>query len=214
MGFYDHEGVERARSFPTAKAAREWMDDYITAERRGPDSLRRFLLDLDAREANAATEARTLGEVVQLYFAFNAPDTADGLATSTFRTYSWSANCHLLGHEAVVKGKKVRPAKYAVRRQFSAADGAGSVPAGQERLEFPDDLKEGQAAALSRGRRSARSRCRVRNACATLTSVTWWLTWASLSSPPGHPYSSPSTWLVHMPKRSSARAGPRRGHGD
>jgi len=26
------------------------------------------------------------------------------------------------------------------------------VPAGQERLEFPDDLKEGQAAALSRGR--------------------------------------------------------------
>jgi integrase len=122
VGFYDHEGVERARSFPTAKAAREWMDDYITAERRGLDSLRRFLLDLDAREANAATEDRTLGEVVQLYFAFNAPDTADGLATSTFRTYSWSANCHLLGHEGMVKGKKVRPAKYAVRLASEPAD--------------------------------------------------------------------------------------------
>ncbi len=54
------------------------MDDYVSAERRGRDSLRRFLLDLDAREANAASETRTIGEVVQLYFAFNAPDTADG----------------------------------------------------------------------------------------------------------------------------------------
>ena len=53
VGFYDHEGVERARSFPAAKTARDWIEDYITAERRGPDSLRRFLLDLDAREANA-----------------------------------------------------------------------------------------------------------------------------------------------------------------
>jgi integrase len=115
VGFYDHEGVERSRSFPTVKAARGWIDDYVAAERRGPDSLRRFLLDLDAKEANAAIETRTIGEVVQLYFAFNAPDTADGLATSTFRTYSWSANRHLLGNEGAVKGRRVRPATYAVK---------------------------------------------------------------------------------------------------
>jgi hypothetical protein len=34
-------------------------------------------------------------------------------------------------------------------RQFSATDGAVPVPAGQECLELPDDLKERQAAALS-----------------------------------------------------------------
>ena len=45
------------------------------------------------------------------------------------------------------------------------------VPAGQERLELPDELEEGQAAALVGGRCR---RSRVRNACATETSVTWW----------------------------------------
>jgi hypothetical protein len=108
VGFYDHQRKERTRSFPTAKAAREWMDDYVAAERRGADSLRRFLLDLDAREANAVLESRTIGEVIQLYFAFNAPDTADGLATSTFRSYSASAKRHLLGHEGAVRGKELR----------------------------------------------------------------------------------------------------------
>ena len=48
-----------------------------------------------------------------------------------------------------------------IGRQLSAAEGAGAVPAGQERLQLPDDLKEGQAAALAGGRRR---RSRVRNA--------------------------------------------------
>ena len=52
VGFYDHDKRERTRTFPTARHARAWMDDYITAERRGRDTLRRFLLDLDAKEAN------------------------------------------------------------------------------------------------------------------------------------------------------------------
>jgi hypothetical protein len=42
------------------------MDDYITAERRGRESLRRFLLDLDAKEANEREE-RSIGEVLELY---------------------------------------------------------------------------------------------------------------------------------------------------
>ena len=122
VGFYDHERKERTRSFPMAKAAREWMDDYVAAERRGADSLRRFLLDLDAREANAALESRTIGEVIQLYFAFNAPDTADGLATSTFRSYSASAQRHLLGHEGAVRGKGVAPASHAVKLASEPAE--------------------------------------------------------------------------------------------
>ena len=122
VGFYDHQRKERTRSFPTAKAAREWMDDYVAAERRGADSLRRFLLDLDAREANAALESRTIGKVIQLYFAFNAPDTADGLATSTFRSYSASAKRHLLGHEGAVKGKRVAPARHAVKLASEPAE--------------------------------------------------------------------------------------------
>ncbi len=38
-----------------------WMDAYVTAERRGPDSLRRFLLDLDAKEASQVEESRSIG---------------------------------------------------------------------------------------------------------------------------------------------------------
>ena len=61
--------------------------------------------------------------------------------------------------------------EWVIGRQLSAAGGAGPVPAGQERLELPDDPEQGQAAALVGGRRR---RSRVRNACATETSVTWW----------------------------------------
>ena len=58
VGFRDHDGVERTKSFPTAKLANEWVVAYVTAERRGPNSLRRFLLDLDAKEANGTTLVR------------------------------------------------------------------------------------------------------------------------------------------------------------
>jgi len=60
IGFYDHDERERSRSFPTVEHANAWMHDDVTAERRSIDSLRRFLLDLDAKEANEA-EARTIG---------------------------------------------------------------------------------------------------------------------------------------------------------
>ena len=33
LGFYDHEKVERSRTFPSVRHARGWMDGYITAER-------------------------------------------------------------------------------------------------------------------------------------------------------------------------------------
>jgi hypothetical protein len=115
VGFYDHDGVERTRSYPSAKHARDWMDDYTTAERRGRDSLRRFLLDLDAKEANDL-EKRTIGNVVELYFALDADsDLEGGLAPATFDRYRCTANCHILGrplHNA--KREELPPAGYAL----------------------------------------------------------------------------------------------------
>ena len=115
LGFRDQDGKPTAKVFPSAKLANTWADGYVSAERRGNDSLRRFLLDLDAKDANADTTGQTIGDVIQLYFAFNAPETADGLATSTFHTYRHSANRHLLGMPGTDRGKERSPAKYAVR---------------------------------------------------------------------------------------------------
>jgi hypothetical protein len=68
------------------------MRAYSAAERRGPGSLRRFLLDLDAREANAI-DGRTLGEVVELYFALDAdPRLQGGLAPQTFWQFAGSTS--------------------------------------------------------------------------------------------------------------------------
>jgi hypothetical protein len=98
VGYYDHERVERTKTRESASLAREWMRDYSAAAGRGPDSLRRFLLDLDAKEANAI-DGRTLGEVVELYFALDAdPALEGGLAPATFAGYRTCANGHLLGH--------------------------------------------------------------------------------------------------------------------
>jgi hypothetical protein len=118
VGFYDHEGKESTRSFPSARIATEWMEKYSTAERRGTDSLRRFLLDLDAREANARIDGRTIGDVIQLYLAHNAPEVQDGLARSTFRGYKGVAKRHLLGHPGAKRGRPIAPAQYA--GQFAA----------------------------------------------------------------------------------------------
>jgi hypothetical protein len=72
------------------------MDGYVTAERRGPHSLRRFLLDLDAKETNEA-EARSIGDVLELYLANNAhPRNEGGLAPSTYERYEWTIGRHLL----------------------------------------------------------------------------------------------------------------------
>jgi len=35
VGFYDHDKRERCKTFPSVRHARAWMDDYVTAERRG-----------------------------------------------------------------------------------------------------------------------------------------------------------------------------------
>ncbi len=116
VGFYDHDRVERTRTFPTVRHARAWMDDYITAERRGRDSLRRFLLDLDAKEANEA-EGRTIARVLELFMEIDAhPRNEEGVAPTTYALYKSVLNCHLLGKPRSQPGnrRKLPPADYAV----------------------------------------------------------------------------------------------------
>jgi hypothetical protein len=114
VGFYDHEKASRSRSFPTVGHAHAWMDDYVTAERRGRDSLCRFLLDLDAKDANEA-EARMIAEVLELYLAANAhPRNEGGLAPSTYSRYASVIDLYLLGKSRrCPQGGTLRPAGYA-----------------------------------------------------------------------------------------------------
>jgi len=115
VGFYDHKRRERSRTFPTARHARAWMDDYITAERRGRDSLRRFLLDLDAKETNEI-EARTIGQLLELYLQINAhPANPGGLAPATYSRYESLAGLHMLDKPRRQHSGRLRaPRPYAV----------------------------------------------------------------------------------------------------
>ncbi len=67
------------------------------------------------RRPTAQATGQSIGEVIQLYFAFNAPETADGLAQTTFRSYRHSANRHLLGVAGMYRGKPLAPAEHAVQ---------------------------------------------------------------------------------------------------
>lgn len=98
LGYRDHEGRTRSKAFPSSHAARAWMRDYIEAERRGKDTLMRFLLDLDAKERNAEEAGLLIGEVVQLYLAHNEPSQEEGLAPATYKQYRLIAERQLLGH--------------------------------------------------------------------------------------------------------------------
>ncbi len=113
IGYRDDKGKTRAKAFTTARAARTWTRDYSAAERRGIESLRRFLADeahagtTGAKGSQAATEqaapspasppGRPLGEVVSLFLHHNRPEAQGGLAVTTHRTFSCLANRHLLG---------------------------------------------------------------------------------------------------------------------
>lgn len=110
IGYRDHEGRVRSRAFNKAKLATDWMDEYVTAERKGKDSLMRFILDLDAKEANAAYSGRRTGEIILMYLAHNRPEDEAGLAPSTYNHYKQAADRHLLGHEGWDnKGHKLPP---------------------------------------------------------------------------------------------------------
>ncbi len=98
VGYYDHDHRERTKTCASAALAGEWITNYNRALQNGSESLRRFLLDLDAREANGTHDGRTLGEIGELYFALDAdPDGEGGLAPATFDSYKRSARIYVLG---------------------------------------------------------------------------------------------------------------------
>jgi integrase len=148
LGYRDHRGKTTGKAFASAKLANEWESDYIRAERRGPESLRRFLDDLDAAEANRQSDptSRAIGEVIQLYFALNAPEMEDGLAPSTFRSYGHSASRHLLGVPGMSKGKALQPAAYAVTFANQPAVGFNEAAAPRALREAMRHAKVGSSA--------------------------------------------------------------------
>lgn len=117
VGFYDHDKREHSRTFPSVRHARAWMDDYIIAERRGLDSLRRFLLDLDAKEANEA-EGRTIAQILELFLEVDAhPRNEEGVAPSTYALYRSVLSCHLLGKPRHPSRQQTQIASGGLRRR-------------------------------------------------------------------------------------------------
>ncbi len=104
------------------------------------------LFDLDAKEANGSTSGQTVGEVIQLYFAFNAPDTQDGLAGSTFRTYRHVASRHLLGLRGMTAGKPTPVARYATEFAKSRPSLSTSRQAPRALREAMKEAKVGPSA--------------------------------------------------------------------
>ncbi len=149
VGYYDHERRERTKTCASATLAGEWIRDYNRALQLGPESLRRFLLDLDAREANGTREGRTLGDVAELYFAVDAhPDVEGGLAPSTFDSYSTYARIYVLGGEY----KNVRR-EVVGRHQFAVRLAALPVVSFNEPDEPRRWREEMRAAGLNKARR-------------------------------------------------------------
>ena len=95
LGYRDHDGRVRSRSFKTRIAAETWSREYVTAERR--NRLREFLLGSDAPEAHV--EGTPLGELILDWLASDAhPDSVGGLAQSTWNSYRSLASRHIIGN--------------------------------------------------------------------------------------------------------------------
>lgn len=95
LGYRDHLGKTRSKSFPSAGEAASWLRDYVRAERR--NLLRDFLLGSDVNAITNAPEI-PLREVVLDWLANDAdPDVEEGLARATFDTYRSTARKHILG---------------------------------------------------------------------------------------------------------------------
>ena len=115
VGYYDHDGVERTKTRGSASHAREWMGDYFAAEGRGPDSLRRFLLDLDAKEANGSKVAEPRGGAGAVPRVDAHPRNEGGLAPSTYERYEWTiGRLCWTSRDAQHKDEYVAPPRYAV----------------------------------------------------------------------------------------------------
>ena len=95
LGYRDHEGRVRSKSFKTKTAAETWSREYINAERR--NRLREFLLGSDAPEV--VPDATPVSELILEWLASDAhPDSVGGLARSTWDSYRSLASRHIIGN--------------------------------------------------------------------------------------------------------------------
>jgi integrase len=103
LGYRDHEGRVRSKSFPTKTGAEAWARDFVAAERR--NRLREFLLGTDAPEV--LPDATPLGALIQDWLATDAHyDSVGGLARNTWDTYRSVASRHIIGNAVVQQLKK------------------------------------------------------------------------------------------------------------
>jgi len=103
LGYRNHEGKSRAKSFATQTEAVAWSKAYVKADRQ--DRLREFLLGPDA--ATAKTDTTPLAELMLDWLATDAhPDSPGGLASSTWDSYRSVASRHIIGNPVVRELKK------------------------------------------------------------------------------------------------------------
>jgi integrase len=95
LGYRDHEGRVRSKSFKTKTSADAWAREYVAAERR--NRLREFLLGSDAPEV--LPDITPVGELILEWLATDAhPDSVGGLARSTWNSYRSTASRHVIGN--------------------------------------------------------------------------------------------------------------------
>jgi integrase len=108
LGFRDHKGRERSRSFTTTKSRDRWVARYEEAERQ--NRLSEFLEGVDPAPRELTIEGLLLS-----WLALDAdPTLPGGLAESTFHNSRSSASRHILGVIRDKKNKPVGRAPYAI----------------------------------------------------------------------------------------------------
>lgn len=108
IGFRDHAGVERSRSFTTEKARDRWVARYEEAERQ--NRLRDYLEGVDP-----SPHELTIERLLVSWFAEDAdPTLPGGLAESTFASFRSTASRHILGIIRDDHGRPVARAPYAI----------------------------------------------------------------------------------------------------
>lgn len=95
LGYRDHEGRSRAKSFATKADAAAWSKAYVKADRH--DRLGEFLLGPDAQALKADTAP--LAELILDSLATDAhPESPGGLARSTWDSCRSVASRHIIGN--------------------------------------------------------------------------------------------------------------------
>jgi integrase len=95
LGYRDHEGRSRAKSFATKADAAAWSKAYVKADRQ--DRLSEFLLGPDGLALKA--DATPLAELILDWLATDChPDSPGGLARSTWDSYRSVASRHIIGN--------------------------------------------------------------------------------------------------------------------